>query len=178
MSTQMSNFNFNLMSFFMTAFKKKSFIEKRIRESQIKKDDYVLDYACGPGIFTIPIASFIGEQGKVIAADIHPLAGEKICKKASNMELTNIEFYQTDCELPIPDNSINVALLFDCIHMFKNINKILAEIHRVLRNDGVLSVDIHHIKKENGMSLIEKSNLFSLEMNHDNSNHLLYKPRK
>lgn len=178
MSTQMSNFNFKLMSFFMTAFKKKPFIEKRIHESHITKDQYVLDYACGPGIFTIPIASFVGPQGKVFAADIHPLSGRNIKKKALKQHLSNIEFYQTDCLLPIPDNRIHVALLFDCIHMLKNLDEILTEIHRVLRSDGLLSVDIHHIKKEKGMRLIEQTDLFKLKESQPNSNHAIYVVRK
>ncbi len=178
MSTVMSNFNFKMMTFFMKSFKKKSFIQQRIEESRIKEGDNVLDYACGPGIFTFPIAAVVGKTGKVFAADIHPLAGQNIRNKAKQLPLANVEFYQTEYQLPIPNDHIHVAVLFDCIHMFKNTPSILAEIHRVLRSDGLLSVDVHHIKKERVMQTIEDTGLFKIVENRPKVNHLLYAPWK
>jgi len=153
----MSNIDFKMMSLFMKILRKKTLINQRIKESRIKEGDYVLDFACGPGIFTFPIASIVGDRGKVIAA---------------------VEFFQTDCQLPIPNNYINVALLFDCIHSFHDVHSILVEIHRVLHSDGLLSIDFHHIKKEGVMQTIEKSKLFEIVENQKNVKHLLYKPRK
>ncbi len=178
MSTIMSNIDFKMMSLFMKILRKKTLINQRIKESRIKEGDYVLDFACGPGIFTFPIASIVGDRGKVIAADIHPLAKKKIEKKAVKMRFSNVEFFQTDCQLPIPNNYINVALLFDCIHSFHDVHSILVEIHRVLHSDGLLSIDFHHIKKEGVMQTIEKSKLFEIVENQKNVKHLLYKPRK
>ena len=35
----------------------------------IRQGDTVIDLGCGPGFFSIPMAGFVGENGKVIAVD-------------------------------------------------------------------------------------------------------------
>ena len=43
----------------------------------------VVDYACGPGHYTIPVAELVGPQDIIFAVDIQPLAMETIKRKAA-----------------------------------------------------------------------------------------------
>jgi ubiquinone/menaquinone biosynthesis C-methylase UbiE len=43
---------------------------RRILEAHVGKGMTVLDLGCGPGYFTIELAKLVGEEGRVIAADI------------------------------------------------------------------------------------------------------------
>lgn len=54
---------------------------EKIRKTNIKQGDFVLDYGCGPGSYTVAAAEVVGSNGKVFAADIHPLALVKVKKK-------------------------------------------------------------------------------------------------
>ncbi|MCK4241915.1 MAG: methyltransferase domain-containing protein, partial [Dehalococcoidia bacterium] len=44
-----------------------------LKEVGIEPGFHVLDYGCGPGSYTIPLAELVGESGKIYALDIHPL---------------------------------------------------------------------------------------------------------
>jgi SAM-dependent methyltransferase len=52
----------------------------------------VLDFGCGPGRLTIPIAKQIGASGTVTAFDIQPAMLERVRAKAELENLGNIEF--------------------------------------------------------------------------------------
>lgn len=51
----------------------------------------VVDYACGPGRYTIPTAELVGPNGKVYAVDNQPLAIEIVKRKAAGKSLANIQ---------------------------------------------------------------------------------------
>jgi len=57
---------------------------KRLRVAGLKRGQKVLEVGCGPGFFTIPAAKIVGEEGAVYAADVHPLAIERV--KGKNRE--------------------------------------------------------------------------------------------
>jgi ubiquinone/menaquinone biosynthesis C-methylase UbiE len=43
---------------------------ERILKDYVKEGMTVLDIGCGPGFFSVAMATMVGETGKVIAADI------------------------------------------------------------------------------------------------------------
>jgi trans-aconitate methyltransferase len=47
-------------------------------EIPLKAGDTVLDYGCGPGSYIPELAARVGENGAVIAVDIHPLAIQRV----------------------------------------------------------------------------------------------------
>src|SRR5271157_828724 len=89
--------SYRLMAIFMRLMKKKKFIMTILQKSKVNPDSIVLDYACGPGIFTIPAAK-IAINGHVYAVDIHPLAIKDVLAYASREHLDNITTIQTNCE--------------------------------------------------------------------------------
>ncbi len=135
---------------------------EKIRISNIKQGDIVLDYGCGSGSYTIIAAEEIGPGGKIIAADIHPMALIKVRKRAGKKGFTNIETIQTECATGLDDESIDVVICFDVIHDIPNKNDILNEFHRVLKPKSTLSLDDHHLKEDEILDLITSEGLFEL----------------
>ena len=50
-----------------------------LKAAGLKPGQKVLEVGCSPGFFTIPAAKIVGgEEGVVYAADVHPLAIERV----------------------------------------------------------------------------------------------------
>ncbi|MFX0022358.1 MAG: class I SAM-dependent methyltransferase [Candidatus Hermodarchaeota archaeon] len=135
----------------------------KIEKIKIQEGSVVLDYGCGSGSYTIAAAEVVGDIGKVIAADIHPLAIEEVKKRAKEKNLTNIETILTDCDTKLEDNIIDAALLLDIYHDLSNPESILKELHRVLKNNGKLAVDDHHLTEQEIINKIAQTKLFKFD---------------
>ena len=158
-----SNLDFRVMS---TWFKFRDFVLPRkniLAEVDIKPGFYILDYGCGPGSYTIVAARLVGESGQVYALDIHPLAIQQVQKIAVRKRLTNIKTILSDCATGLPDESIDVVLLYDTLHNLSEPDEVLAELHRVLKPNAILSFNDHHLKEENEIvAKITSKGLFKL----------------
>ena len=133
-----------------------------LQEAEIKPDSCMLDYGCGSGSYSIAAAELVGKSGKVYALDIHPLAVQRVQSIASKKQLTNVETICSDCVTGLPDNSIDVVLLYDTFHGLSDPNGVLAELHRVLKPNGILSFNDHHMKENEIISKIIGEGLFRL----------------
>jgi len=162
MDTPMSDFKFRAMSFF---FKMRDLVappDHILAEVDVRPGDRVLDYGCGPGAYIPALAERVGAAGRVYALDIHPLATQTVQKMAAQKGLDNVETFCSSCQTGLPDHSIDVVLLYDIIHMLSEPGEVLAELHRILKKDGMLSVTIHHIDHEQGIARITEQALFHL----------------
>ncbi|MHA1680163.1 MAG: class I SAM-dependent methyltransferase [Promethearchaeota archaeon] len=153
---------FRLMSFLMKLVKGKKFVNEILDASLIKNGDVILDYACGPGIFTIPAARLVGGAGHVFAADIHPLAIEAVSKAAVKHGLENITTILTDCDTSLETGSVDAIFLFDCFHHFREPDDLLGELHRVLKERGRISLEVDHGSISPVESRIVKTGLFEV----------------
>ena len=102
-----------------------------------KKGDIILDYGCGIGFNTIPAANIVGNEGKVYALDIHPLAIKAVKKKIMKKRLKNVKILN-DCGLS--NESIDIILLYNVLPMIDDIPALIKEFWRILKLNGVLSV--------------------------------------
>ncbi len=136
-------------------------LRAKLEKIGIGEGQTVLDFGCGPGSYTIPAAKIVGEKGKVYALDIHPLAIEAVEKKARKKKLTNITAIPSHGDTGLPDESVDVVLLYDTIHMIKDKPALLKELQRVLKADGFLSVTDHHLEANEISEVVEGSGLFS-----------------
>ncbi|MFX1503448.1 MAG: class I SAM-dependent methyltransferase [Promethearchaeota archaeon] len=162
-----SNLDFRFMSFF---FKLRDVFHppiKKIINADIKQGEKVLDYGCGSGSYSIVAAEKIGPMGKLIAADIHPLALKKVRKRAKKMGYTNIETIQTDCDTKLDDESIDKIICFDVLHGISNKNNIIKEFYRVLKPNSILSLDDHHYNRDQIINFITSDGLFKLAKSSD-----------
>lgn len=160
MDRPMSDFHFTLMALIFTLRDWIKPPENVVAETGIKPGCHVLDYGCGPGSYSIAAATLTGASGKVYALDIHPLAIEKVQKKALKKGLKNIQVILSDRETGLKNASIDFVLLYDTFHGLRNPGAVLDELHRVLKADGFLSFSDHHMKEEEIRREITKKNLF------------------
>ncbi len=119
-----------------------------LREIGVQKDQTVLDFGCGKGHYTIPAAKVVGAEGKVYGFDKDKNALRELEETGKRFGLKNIELISGDTKVPLEDKSVDVALLYDVIHYEKNRGIIYQEIHRVLRQQGILSIYPKHYKND------------------------------
>jgi len=162
MSKSMSNLDFYFMSL---VFKFRDFFAPRInilKEAGIKPGFHVLDFGCGPGAYIMPLATLVGATGRIYALDIHLLAIKMVQDIITRKKLTNVKTIRSDCKTGLPDNNLDIVLLYDILHGLENMDTILEELHRVLKPNGILSVRDHHMNESEIASRITKSELFNV----------------
>ncbi|UCE20454.1 MAG: class I SAM-dependent methyltransferase [Gemmatimonadota bacterium] len=162
MDKPMSNLSFQFMSL---EFKIRDFLRPRmtvLKEAGIQPGFHVLDYGCGPGSYTVPAATLVGTTGRIYALDIHPLAIQKIQNITFKKRLTNVETIHSDCNTGLPGESINVVLLYDTFHDLADPQGVLRELYRVLKSDGILSFNDHHMEENDTVSKLTLKGLFTL----------------
>lgn len=158
--TPMSGLDFKVMSFL---FKVRDFFMPRkdtLKEVGLQNGFTVLDYGCGPGSHILPLEHLIGKSGKIYALDIHLLAVESVKSLVAREGLTNVETILSDCQTGLPDGSIDVVLFYDILHALNEPHKVLAELHRVLKPVGILSVADHHMKGSSIAEAVTDGGLF------------------
>jgi len=124
------NMGFKLMSF---GYKFRDLRLPRInilKEAEIKLGFSVLDYGCGPGSYIEPTVELVGKSGRIYALDIHPLAIQKARDIAVKRQLKNLETIQSDCKTGLPNDSIDVILLYDTFHILIDADGVLRELYR------------------------------------------------
>jgi ubiquinone/menaquinone biosynthesis C-methylase UbiE len=147
-------------------FKVRDFINPRqdiVHEVGLKRGFQVLDYGCGPGGYVPAVSEAVGASGKLHTLDLNPLALEMVKKTATKKNLTNVATIQSDCDTGLPDESLDVVLLYDVFHGLANQNAVLKELYRVLKPYGVLSFSDHHMKEKEIASKIWASGLFKFQ---------------
>jgi ubiquinone/menaquinone biosynthesis C-methylase UbiE len=163
MAKPQNDFDFKAMSFW---FKIRDFFLPRkniLTEVDLKLGFSILDYGCGPGSYTTVAAPLVGESGKIYALDINPLAIQQVQNISARKGLTNVKTILSDCATGLPDESIDVVLLYDTLHDLTEPDKVLAELHRILKPAGILSFNDHHLKTEDEiLTRITSKGLFRL----------------
>lgn len=103
----------------------------------------VLEVGCGPGFFTIPAAKIVGESGSVLALDVNPLAVERVQQKIEVSGVTNVKTMLANAaQTDLPDQSFDLAFVFGLAHPIgNNMENIWTELRRLLKPEGVLSVE-------------------------------------
>jgi len=105
-----------------------------------KRGDIILDYGCGIGFNTIPAAEIVGEEGMVYALDIHPFAIKSVEKKMRERGLKNVKTILSGLNTGLPNESVDIVLLYNVFPMVKNRPALIMELYRVLKPGGILSV--------------------------------------
>jgi len=116
-----------------------------LQEVELRPGMTVLDFGCGPGGFALAAARLVGPTGRVYALDVLPVALATVRRRAARSRLDTIEPAAADRIGDIPDASVDRVLLYDVLHDIPEPGPVLAEIRRVLKPDGLLSVSDHHL---------------------------------
>ena len=114
-----------------------------------------MDFGCGSGTYTIPVAKIVGKEGKVYALDKDKNELDNLMKKAKLGGLKNIRRMATsgDLRIELPDESVDVSILFDVFHRhyFPQIDdrkRLMDEIYRITKTNGFVSVWPKHMESE------------------------------
>jgi len=120
-----------------------------LQQIGIRRGQTVLDFGCGYGTYTIPVAKIINEQGRVYALEKDKEALDELMQKAESAGLKNIERMETSGELEIElnDESVDVVLLFDVFHSFyfpkaHDRRRLLGEIYRIMKPSAFLAISV------------------------------------
>ena len=111
-----------------------------LKAAGLKPGQKVLEVGCGPGFFTIPAAEILGNGGILYAMDVHPRAIDRVSKKIRSKGIKNARpMLANASDTGLPGQSIDLAFMFGLPYIVGGQEKVLSEIHRILKPDGVIS---------------------------------------
>lgn len=120
--------------------------KQALNKLKIKKDFIAADFGCGSGGWVLPLARML-EDGKVYAIDLLEEPLSALRSKMKTFNVLNIEPIQADVEKnsKLFDNSCDLLLMTNLLFQVDDMNKILKEAKRVLKEKGrILIVDWQH----------------------------------
>ncbi len=134
-----------------------------LKKVGVSRGQTVLDFGCGPGLFSIAGATIVGHGGKVYALDVRPDALEHLREAARRKGLDNIEtmlLNRSTMSIALENESVDVVLLYDVIQEIADKPGLLRELHRLLKRGGLLSVFPMHLGTDKFLSMINPLGLF------------------
>ncbi|MCK4579802.1 MAG: class I SAM-dependent methyltransferase, partial [Dehalococcoidia bacterium] len=151
-----------------------------LERAGLEEGQVVLDFGCGSGNYSIPAAKIVKHTGKVYAVDSDSSRLKELAGRVESEGLGNIETIGTGGELDFPweDGSIDTVLLYDIFWYFptddRRLPRLLAEVGRLLKPGGLLSVFPEHVEAEALGRKVERAgfrpeNSFSCQVIHDGS---------
>lgn len=95
----------------------------------------ILDIGTGPGFLAFELATRVGEEGSVLGIDTSEPMLQLARQRCAGMPW--VELRQADaCSLPVPDAAFDAAASVQVLEYIADVDKALAEMHRVLRPGG------------------------------------------
>ncbi len=116
--------------------------ESTLKIANVQLGQIILEVGCGTGFFTIPAAEMVGDEGRILALDASSGFLKEVSKKVKGSNLNNVRIIQRDAlHTGLDTESIDKALLFGVIPFpLLPLDKLLPEMHRVLKPSGTMSV--------------------------------------
>ena len=115
---------------------------KILRAAGLEPGQKVLEAGCGPGFFTVPAARIVGEKGSVLAMDVNPVAVEHVRRKIEQAGVTNARVIVADAtKTNLPAGSFDLVFVFGLARPIGDMTAIWAELHRLLKPQGILSIE-------------------------------------
>ncbi|MFB9057027.1 arsenite methyltransferase [Mariniflexile ostreae] len=109
--------------------------------AKIKKGDTVIDLGSGAGNDCFVARHETGSEGKVIGLDFTPIMVQKARINAEKLGYNNVEFREGDIDnMPVSDAIADVIVSNCVLNLVPNKQKVIGEIHRVLKPGGHFSI--------------------------------------
>ena len=100
----------------------------------------VVDYGCGPGLFTLAAARRAGRSGTVYAVDMEPRMVELACARAAEAGLANVRAASADgVRAALPDGVADFIICVQIMHYHPKRQDRVAvarDLNRLLKADG------------------------------------------
>ena len=113
--------------------------ERCLRDAGVTAGQTVVDYGCGPGLFTFPAAEIVGAEGKVYAVDIEPRMTALIATRAAELGSRNVTALLNEGVAPLPSGTADFLILAQVLHYPDETDERVAmarDVARLLRADG------------------------------------------
>ena len=116
--------------------------DKILYGTDIKPGETVLEVGCGTGFFNLPAARLIGEHGRLVAMDPLPAYVERVSSKVGDAGLGNVTVIEGDAlDSGLDSSFFDAVILFGVIPFpALPLGRLLPEMHRILKPEGVLAV--------------------------------------
>ncbi len=109
--------------------------------AKIAKGDTVIDLGSGAGNDCFVARHETGPEGKVIGIDFTPIMVEKARMNAERLGYNNVEFREGDIDaMPVSDDVADVIVSNCVLNLVPDKQKVIGEIHRVLKPGGHFSI--------------------------------------
>lgn len=109
--------------------------------AKIAKGDTVIDLGSGAGNDSFVARHETGIEGKVIGIDFTPIMIEKARNNAEKLGYNNVEFREGDIDaMPVNNDTVDVVVSNCVLNLVPNKQKVISEIHRVLKPGGHFSI--------------------------------------
>jgi ubiquinone/menaquinone biosynthesis C-methylase UbiE len=113
----------------------------KILKPFIKKDMIVLDFGCGPGVFSIEIARLLEVTGKVISVDMQEGMLEIIKQKIKGTSIEKIvELHKCTQETVGLNENVDFVLMFYVVHEVPSKENLFNEILPRINSNGLLMI--------------------------------------
>ncbi len=116
-----------------------------LKAADIKNGDKFLDAGCGDGYVSIEASDRVGSDGEVFAVDVYPDSIDIVKNEIKKRNIKNIQPIVADItnELPLNDNSIDLALMANVLHGFVDggeVDQVMSNMVNVLKPGGIFAV--------------------------------------
>ncbi|MBN1780231.1 class I SAM-dependent methyltransferase [bacterium] len=129
----------------------------KILRPYIEEGMTVLDFGCGPGYFTVPMAAMAGPDGIVIAADLQEGMLGKVNRKIQGTSLEKrIRLHQCKSGQIGLKDQVDFALAFYVIHELPDQSSFFRELSVILKKGCralVIEPSFHVTRKEFGLTI-------------------------
>jgi len=131
---------------------------QKILAPYIKEGMTVLDIGCGPGFFSIELAKLVGEDGKVIAADLQQGMLQKLDDKIRGTALEGrIKLAKCENDNINISEAVDFILTFYMVHEVPDKNTFFKQLYEVLKDQGqylLVEPKLFHVSKKEFQSTI------------------------
>jgi len=111
----------------------------RILRGLLQAGDTAVDFGCGPGFFTLPMAKMVGPGGRVVAVDLQAEMLERLKVRAERAGLAaRIRLHQCAADTIGEVEPADFALAFFMVHEVPDAEHFLREAHGALKEGGRL----------------------------------------
>ena len=110
---------------------------RRVLDGLVAAGDTVIDFGCGPGFFTLPMAEMVGPEGRVVAVDLQAAMLDRVRLRAERAGLASrITLHRCAADSVGDLPAADAALAFYMVHEVPDVARFLGEVAGALKPGG------------------------------------------
>ena len=110
---------------------------QKLFEPYVNKGMTVLDVGCGAGFTSLGLARLVGEEGKVVAADLQPRMLDMVAERAVKEGMSDrVHIHLCSRDKIGLLEEVDFVVAFFMVHEVPNVKSFLEEIHSLLKPGG------------------------------------------